>query len=260
MTKPCIGLLLLATALAHLATAQEKRTILAVFAHPDDESTVGGVLAKYAAAGHDVYLATLTSGQAGNANTDIPKGPELGRAREAEARCSAEALGIHEPFLLGFQDGATTPSDTQNAIAKRLVEVFEQVKPDVVVTWGPDGLTGHPDHRVASNLATQIFQDAGRIDADPRKLYYVAWPSKLTPEGLRSVDERYITTAVDVAEFADRAAASIRCHKTQWSPDRMNEMIQMGKDVLGGKVLLRLALSASSTPDAEDDILADLAP
>ncbi|MCB1019906.1 MAG: PIG-L family deacetylase, partial [Acidobacteria bacterium] len=147
MRKSSIALVLSLAALAASAQAQDRATILAVFAHPDDETTVAPALAKYAAEGHDVYLATITSGQAGNANTDIPKGPKLGEAREAESRCSAAALGIHEPFLLGFQDGATTPADTQNAIAARLTEIFEQVRPDIVITWGPDGLTGHPDHR-----------------------------------------------------------------------------------------------------------------
>ncbi len=258
MTRPWIALPTLLVGLAALGTAQDKRTILAVFAHPDDESSVGAALAKYAEAGHEVHLALLTSGQAGNANTDIPKGPELGRAREAEARCSAEALGIHEPLLLGFQDGATTPQQTQDEIARGLVEVFDRVRPDVVITWGPDGLTGHPDHRVASNLATQIFQDSTRLQASPSKLYYVAWPTELARNGLRTVSERYITTTIDAGAYADRAAASIRCHKTQWSPDRMDQMIGIGKNVLGGKVRLRLVLSDSAKQADEDDILASL--
>lgn len=230
-------------------------TILAVFAHPDDETTVGAALTKYAAEGHDVRLVTLTSGQAGNANTVIPKGPELGRAREAETRCSAAALGIREPLLLGFQDGATTPAATQNAIAAKLSEIFDQVRPDIVITWGPDGLTGHPDHRTASNLTTQIFQASSKIGARPRKLYYVAWPTDRTPEGLRGVDERFITTEIDAAAYGDQAAASVRCHKTQWSPERMNEMIQLGRDVMGGKVRLRLALTAAAEGPFEVDLL-----
>ena len=66
-------------------SAADKHTILAVFAHPDDETFIGGLLAKYAAEGHDVYLALTTSGQMGAANTNIPKGERLGAAREEEA-------------------------------------------------------------------------------------------------------------------------------------------------------------------------------
>jgi len=252
-----IMLMVLLLGLASLARAQDKRTILAVLAHPDDESSVGPALAKYAAEGHEVHLALLTSGQAGSGNTDIPHGPELGLAREAEARCSARALGVHEPLLLGFQDGATTLQRTQDEIARRLVEVFDKVQPDVVITWGPDGLTGHPDHRVASNLATQVFQNpTGR--ANPSKLYYVAWPAKLAQNGMHAVSEHYITTTIDAGAHADRAAAAIRCHKTQWSPDRMDQMIGMGAKVLEWKVRLRLVLSDSSKPADEDDILAGL--
>ena len=77
--RTSIALLTLLVGLASLGMAQDKQTILAVLAHPDDESAVGPVLAKYAEAGHDVYLALLTSGQAGGRGTDIPTGPELGR-------------------------------------------------------------------------------------------------------------------------------------------------------------------------------------
>ncbi len=128
----------------------------------------------------------------------------------------------------------------------------------MVITWGPDGLTGHPDHRVASNLATQVFQDSSRLQARPNKLYYVAWPAALAQNGMRTVSERYITTTIDASAHADRAAAAIRCHKTQWSPDRMDQMIGMGNNVLKWKIRLRLGLSESSTPADEDDILAGL--
>ncbi len=258
MTTSGIALLALLVGLASLVRAQDKRTILAILAHPDDESAVGPVLAKYAEAGHDVYLALLTSGQVGSMNTDIPSGPELGRAREAEARCAAEALGIHEPLLLGFQDGETTSQRTQHEIVRRLVEVFDQVQPDVVITWGPDGLTGHPDHRVASNLTTQVFQDSTHLQVSPSKLYYVAWPAGLAQHGMHAVSERYITTTIDAGAHGDRAAAAIRCHKTQWSPDRMAQMIGMGERLLEWKVRLRLVLSDSAKPADEDDLLAGL--
>jgi len=222
---------------------------LAVFAHPDDESTVGNALAKFAAEGHDVYLVTLTSGQAGNANTDIPKGPKLGAAREAEARCAAKALGIHEPFLPGFQDGDISSHGTLNRIAETLREIFEEVRPDVVITWGPDGLTGHPDHRVASNVTTEIFQQASSLEAAPKKLYYVAWPAKLMQERapetfarMLTVDERHITDRIDAADYIDPLAASIRCHETQWDQAMMEQNIALARDAFEGRVFLRLAL------------------
>ena len=72
--------------------------VLAVFAHPDDESaTIATLLSRYAKEGHDVYLIVVTSGQVGDSNTDIPRGDQLGAAREKESRCSCKALGIHDP-------------------------------------------------------------------------------------------------------------------------------------------------------------------
>jgi len=241
-------LLSLAFLLASAVPAQAD-TVLAVFAHPDDESTVGNALARYADEGHDVYLAVLTSGQAGNANTDIPKGPKLGEAREAEARCSAKALGIHEPFLLGFQDGDVSSHGTLSQIAERLRGIFDEVRPDVVITWGPDGLTGHPDHRVASNVTTEIFQNASALQSQPKKLYYVAWPAALLAEKapdaaarLHTVDERYITDRLEAADYLDRLAASIRCHDTQWDAATMAQNTALARDVFEGRVFLRLAL------------------
>jgi LmbE family N-acetylglucosaminyl deacetylase len=113
---------------------------------------------------------------------------------------------------------------------------------------------------VASNLTTQVFQNSSGLQASPRKLYYVAWPAKLAQNGMRTVDERYITTTIDAGAYLGRGAASIRCHKTQWSPDQMDQMIAMGKNVLDGKFRLRLALSDSANPPDEDDILAGLVP
>ena len=140
-----------------------------MFAHPDDETSVGRVLARYAAEGHDVYLVTTTSGQAGVANTDIPAGPRLGAAREKEARCSAQKLGIHEPILLQFQDGKVYESANMQGIRDRLRDIVEELKPDVMITWGPDGATGHRDHRLVGDIATQVFLSSETTNG-------IAWP------------------------------------------------------------------------------------
>jgi len=240
--------LLVASLLLAVAIPLRANTLLAVFAHPDDETTVGNALARYAAEGHDVYLVVLTSGQAGNANTEIPKGPKLGEAREAEARCSAKALGIHEPFLLRFQDGDISSHDTLRQITKRLREIFDEVRPDILVTWGPDGLSGHPDHRAASNLTTEIFQNSSLLGRRPKKLYYVAWPAALlaekVPEAaarLHTVDERHVTR-IEAGDYLDQHAASIRCHDTQWTAEIMEQNIALARDVFQGAAFVRLAL------------------
>ncbi|MGH7696760.1 MAG: PIG-L deacetylase family protein [Gemmatimonadaceae bacterium] len=80
------------------------KTLVAVFAHGDDESPVGPVLARYAREGVQVYLILATDGAAGGLHTTIPRGPELARVRSEEARCATDALGLQPPILLGFPD------------------------------------------------------------------------------------------------------------------------------------------------------------
>ncbi len=230
-----------------------KHSILAVFAHPDDETTSGPLLAKYARAGHDVYLASITSGQKGvRKHFGMMAGAELAAVREGELRCAAAQLGIHEPFLLGFEDQGISGTAAAVEVAKAVRGVIEQTRPDVIVTWGPDGITGHVDHRAASDVATLVFQQQGLLEHKPRKLYYVAFPEsrfELTPAALRrgrtlySVSDAFITTEEDCGECIEAAIGAIECHKSQWAPDFMEQFKEMYRRVFAGRVYLRLALS-----------------
>ena len=223
-------------------------TLLAVFAHPDDETSVGRVLARYAAEGHDVHLVTTTSGQAGVANTDIPAGPQLGAAREKEARCSAQKLGIHEPILLQFQDGKVYESATMQGIRDRLRDIVEELKPDVMITWGPDGATGHRDHRLVGDIATQVFLSS---DTQHRmsRLYFVALPASLpveepgqpgVPARMARVDDRFITAEIDGSKYGAQELASMQCHMTQWAPlENINSMFELFDAATGGKTFFR---------------------
>jgi LmbE family N-acetylglucosaminyl deacetylase len=126
--------------------------LLAVFAHPDDESLgVGGTLAKYAAEGVEVSLVTATRGQRGRYKehrfgTDQHPGPDaLGRLPEAELRAAAEVLGIRELILLDYDDGSLDGAVPREAIGEIVAHV-RRIQPDVVITFGPEGAYGHPDH------------------------------------------------------------------------------------------------------------------
>ncbi|MEZ5393205.1 MAG: PIG-L family deacetylase [Bryobacterales bacterium] len=216
---------------------------------PPRRETCRGALAVAAEPRH----CHITSGQARQRQYRHPQRLSSVR-REAESRCSAAALGIHEPFLLGFQDGATTPAETQNAIAARLTEVFEQVRPDIVITWGPDGLTGHPDHRVASNLTTQIFQSADKLQANPRKLYYVAMPSKLMPRTCAASTTATSPPKSTPTPTPNSPPPPSAATRPSGTTEHMDEMIRMGCDLLGGIVHLRLALDAGSNAPTETSI------
>ena len=248
----------LALVLASLTVPAHGRTILAVFAHPDDEIAVGSLLALYAAEGHDVYLVTITSGQIGGSNTDIPVGDALGAARESETRCSAAKLGIHPPFLLGFMDGDLADRKvTFPAVLEKLRQIIREVKPDVMVTFGPDGAYGHEDHRIASVLATEVFQEPYEAGAKPpSKLYYRALPqSRVEAEKGTRFDrysplrDEFVTTTIDASAYLEHVWQAMQCHATQWAPvERMRQMFEDRRRVLEGKVFLRLAMSTVGMP------------
>ncbi|HEX7594211.1 MAG TPA: PIG-L family deacetylase [Anaerolineae bacterium] len=123
------------------------QTLLAIFAHPDDESNAaGGTLARYAREGADVTLVSATRGELG-----IPGlAPEVaGAVRERELRAAGTALGARAVHFLGYRDGKLAGADEQKAVA-RLVALLREIQPQVVITFGPDGISGHADHVTAS--------------------------------------------------------------------------------------------------------------
>ena len=131
--------------------------LLAVFAHPDDESTVSAVLAKYAAAGVRVYLATATDGRLGvAAHAGTTAGDSLAATRAQELKCTTEKLGINPPIMFGLHDqlkmgeGLRPHMEQLAEMRDRVTKLFEELQPDAVITWGPSGWTGHPDHRLVS--------------------------------------------------------------------------------------------------------------
>jgi LmbE family N-acetylglucosaminyl deacetylase len=140
-------------------------TILGIWAHPDDEAYLsGGLMAMARAAGSRVVCVTATRGELGTAEPDRWPADRLAAERTLElARC-LEILGVTEHRWLGYRDGECAQVRPEEAVA-RLSEVIEQVDPDTVLTFGPDGNTGHPDHQAVSRWATAAFERAARPGA-----------------------------------------------------------------------------------------------
>jgi LmbE family N-acetylglucosaminyl deacetylase len=133
---------------------------MAVLAHPDDESLgFGGTLAKYASEGVETFLVTATRGENGRYRGHSPgEGPHhgpaaLGRIREAELRAAASALGIRDVSLLDYRDRDLDRASPHEAV-ERIVRHLRRVRPHIVVTFGPDGAYGHPDHVAVSQFTT----------------------------------------------------------------------------------------------------------
>lgn len=224
------------------------RRLMAVLAHPDDESLgMGGTLAKYAAEGVEVFLVTATRGEGGRFR-GIPRGEEghpgsveLGRIREAELRQAAAALGVREIALLDYLDQHLDAADPREAIG-RIVSHIRRRRPDVVITFAPDGAYGHPDHIAISQFTTAAvlaaadatFMEAGASPAPHAvsKLYYLAWPEStwnayrsairalsVTVDGVARHATAWpdwaITTTIDATAAWPTVWRAVSCHESQ---------------------------------------------
>ncbi len=145
--------------------------LMCVLAHPDDESLgTGGTLVKYAAEGIETTLVTATRGEHGwwGSEQDYPGPGALGQTREAELRAAAAVLGLREVNFLDYVDGDLDQADPAEAVAKIAGHV-RRVRPHVVVTFGPEGAYGHPDHIAISQFTTAAIvaaADPGYADSD----------------------------------------------------------------------------------------------
>ena len=140
--------------------------LMAVLAHPDDESlAMGGTLARYADEGMETFLVTATRGENGRYGRAKRWSPTaLARVREAELRAACDVLGISELSFLDYEDGAVDrvwAADASDKIAGHI----ERVRPDVVLTFGPEGAYGHPDHIAISQFTTAAVVQAARNSA-----------------------------------------------------------------------------------------------
>jgi LmbE family N-acetylglucosaminyl deacetylase len=223
--------------------------IMAVLAHPDDESLgVGGTLAKYASEGADVFLLTATRGDSGRFRghrLDDPQHPgrlALAKIREVELRAAASALGVREVSILDYHDQHLDRANPREAVAN-IVGHIRRVQPDIVLTFGPDGAYGHPDHIAVSQFATAAIVAAadaafpcGGIAAPQQhvvsKLYYIAWPESTwkayqsafrklvsTVDGIERQAVPWpdwaITTVIDTRSFWSTVWHAICCHNSQ---------------------------------------------
>ena len=216
-----------------------------VGAHPDDETLgMGGALARYAAEGVETSVVTATLGQRGRYKDDTSHpGPEaLGRIREAELRAAARVPGVGEVCLLGYQDKDLDKAAPQEVVGK-IVGHLRRIRPQVVVTFAPDGAYGHPDH-VAICQFTSAAVVAAADPSYPRggagepsahrvsKLYYMAWSApkwdayqaafKKLVSRVDGVERQAApwpdwanTTVVDTAAYWPVVWKAVQCHESQ---------------------------------------------
>jgi LmbE family N-acetylglucosaminyl deacetylase len=202
------------------------RTLLFSFAHPDDESFSGTGLACWCAArGVRVVLVCATRGDAGQAGDASVSGApaDLAAAREQELRAAARIAGIEHVHVLGYRDRELANAEPA-AVRRQLVERLRHDRPEVVVTFDPNGFNLHPDHVAISRFT----MDAVAAAADPRwfpelgaphRVRRLLWTPPIGPwDAARSKDlagEAGADFVIDTAAWREQKAAALRAHRTQ---------------------------------------------
>ncbi|MCL5256508.1 MAG: PIG-L family deacetylase [Chloroflexi bacterium] len=223
-----------------------KLSLLAVFAHPDDESFgAAGTFAKYTGQGVVISLVTATCGEAGEISDLVQVRPEdLCELREQELRRAMDFVGVKDVEILGYGDGHVPEAD-DDEIVGRLVQIIRVKKPDVMITFGPDGIYGHPDHVAVHRFATRAAEFAGKVchfreqlsgglePHSPRKLYYNILPKsrvkamaeEAAKQGMSfqmasdlekmGVPDDRLTTVIDIRDYFDQKWEAIWSHRSQ---------------------------------------------
>ena len=235
----------LATAIPRTAQTQVRRPILAVFAHPDDERVIGPLLSRLAREGRETHLVIATDGAKGVRDfAHIPAGPVLAAARTKEATCAAKRLGIRQLHLLGLPDGDIASFEALGKLRTALVAIIDSLKPAAIITLGPEGGTGHPDHRLVGNVVTQVVQSDARYSKVD--LLYAALPTerlRTAPAASPTVNGVAEALLIVRVPFEDRDLAAGReefaCHRTQYAPAEMDAVNKYLAYAWNGTVWLR---------------------
>lgn len=272
-------------------------TLMAVHAHPDDESSsTGGTLARYSTEGVNTVLVTCTNGEYGDGPGHVKPGEEghdpeqVAKTRLAELELACEHLGVGHLELLGYHDSGMPDWEFKDAdhvfwatpiseSAGRLAELMDRYRPDVVVTYDDRGGYNHPDHV----RAHQITCEAVTLTGIPSKLYFIArrrrdWEKlrermqaagievpapparQLTPERIKQMEdqEARITTEIDTTGVADRKRAALAAHASQLDESWWLRCPDDAfTEVFGRETYIR-AHDRTGAPTPEDDLFAGL--
>jgi LmbE family N-acetylglucosaminyl deacetylase len=208
-----------------IVTQAVQRSLLFCFAHPDDESfLVAGIACLYAEQGVHLALATATLGEAGRCgDPPLCSREELPAVRERELRAAARLLGLGDPVLLGYRDRELASAPPME-IRQKLVAVIREHRPQVVLTFDPNGSNLHPDHIAISRFTSDAVAAAG----DPRWFpetgaAHLVQRLACTPPSrpwlfARTGDlaaQPGVDFAFDISRFSSRKADALRVHRTQ---------------------------------------------
>jgi LmbE family N-acetylglucosaminyl deacetylase len=210
----------------HTTSAHELGTVLAVWAHPDDESYVaGGLLAAASDAGSRIVCLTATRGERGTDDPGRWSDDRLARTRSRELAAAQAVLGVDEHRWLAYGDGDCDRVSPQAGMAT-VAAAIRDVQPDTIVTFGPDGVTGHPDHRAVSGWTSHAWAATGGTArllwaaVTPRAARRMALVEPVAnafyPGFPQVTDEHEVAVQLDLrGDLLDRKVTAIRSHASQ---------------------------------------------
>jgi LmbE family N-acetylglucosaminyl deacetylase len=224
------------------ATAQP---VLAVFAHPDDERVIGPLLSKLAREGRETHLVIATDGSQGVRDyAHIPAGAQLAAVRTKEAMCAANRLGVRKLHIIGLPDGGLASFESLGKLRTALAAIIDSVNPAVIITFGPEGGTGHPDHRLVGNVTSQIIESDDRYSKTD--LLYASLPSerlRTAPPAEPTINGMATSLLTVRVPFEPRDLVAGReeyaCHQSQYTPAEMAKVNAYLAHAWNGQVWMR---------------------
>lgn len=251
---------IIAAALPQLASAQTpakgsaRRPILAVFAHPDDERVIGPLLSRLAREGRETHLVIATDGSQGVTDfAKIPAGDSLTAVRVKEATCAANRLGVRHLHLIGLPDGGLASFEVLGKLRLAIAAIIDSVKPAAIITFGPEGGTGHPDHRLVGDVVSQIVEGDARYSKID--LLYASLPSerlRTAPPAEPTVNGMTQSLLTVRVPFVDQDLVAGReefaCHKSQYTPEQMAKVNAYLAHAWNGSVWMRPYTGAMHDP------------
>ena len=196
-----------------------RKCILGVYAHPDDETSgMGGSIIRYVREGVDVYVVAATRGELGALGTGgmMISREELPKVREEELRGVLQSYGAHPPIMLDYRDQEVKEADFEELVGKVLA-AMEQVRPDVVVTFGPLGISRHDDHMAIHRATLEAFNRYRRSAGSALRLFYVAVHKEAGEQFELDLDgpDGQPNVFIDIQEFKRLKLQALRSYRSQ---------------------------------------------
>ena len=236
-----------------------KKTILGIFPHPDDENMIGPVLAKYSRLGHNVYIIIATDGKDGTRVTKIPAGDSLGGIRQQETICACEKLKINAPIYLHIDRldtkfGVRPYLNGRKKAMEELKKYVDKIKPDLLLTFGPDGEYGHSEHIVTGAMVTELLLKEGWVDKYPLYLPVDIKEDVIDDDDLSYIDKKYINLKVVYSdEDEKKSIEAAKCYVSQFTPEETKELIDLvTKNKANTKYFRRFIVSQESKTEFWD--------